>query len=810
MAACWQTRHFLQLWPSRLQSVSSVQGAAAHHWPACELRPNDPGGQAGAGEMASARAPLAETQQATNSMARAALMVPLFRMVFTPRLFGSAERVAKSRWASNWTDKAGLLLNSRRPMTEPETSAGSDPEERLLSSWLRAPWLRRGLIAAIVAVYAVGVGGLHLWVMREELEEKVSVPVDDTYIHLQYAREMARGNWFSYQPGEGYSTGCTSPLYIMLLAVPYLLGAGAEDMVLLTLVFGCIWLGATTLLLLRLGRLLHNPAAGRVAAALWATSGFVWFCFYSGMETGLYLTMLAGVLCLFVSWTDRDRWRTRAPLMALAALLPVTRPEGAFLLATLLLVVAARLALRWWAARATEQPAPLVRGLVLPLVWWLPTLLPGALYHGANRVITGTFTTAGAMSKSLLVAPYFEPHQRAVQYVSQVFETARTFLTGNDPLFLTLAVTVPGLMAVVALWLREQARRDAGVWVLMGLWTLLAVLVASAHFIRIAAWPRYYLPFLMMVVFGAGVAMTWLADALRQRWLAAAAAVVLVFFQGDATVRWMKTYQRDIRVIHKKQAEAGRAVRKLRGKVRVMVCDAGAIPYISEKPSFDIVGLTTPLRFNYFRHGAGSRFELFETIPKNKRPTHVAAYDFCLWPGARGATMDMFHNMVIAPVAESGAGSGHHPGPKYKKARVVDSVDVADLKDEAAHGYRWWPPGKIRDNIIHRGVLGAPGKLVSDGGRLVKEWERFSFTAEPGRPVTMVARFTSGMTLNLLLSVNGVPRVVRLARSRGTWQQLEIRLPGKQIKRHNRVFIAPRPVAKRNAYHSYHYFFLQK
>ncbi len=695
-------------------------------------------------------------------------------------------------------------------MTDPQARAETEREEHRLSSWLRAPWLRRSLITAIVAVYAVGVGGLHLWVMREELEEKVSVPVDDTYIHLQYAREMARGNWFSYQPGEGYSTGCTSPLYIMLLAVPYLMGAAGEDMVLLTLLLGCVWLGATTLLLLRLGRQLHNPTAGRVAAALWATSGFVWFCFYSGMETGLYLTLLAGVLSLFVSWTEDDRWRTRAPLMVLAALLPVTRPEGAFLLAALLLVVASRLALRWWATRAAEQPASLLRGLVLPLAQWLPVLLPGAMYHGANRVLTGTFTTAGAMSKSLLAAPYFEPHQRAVQYVSQIFETARTFLTGNDPLFLTLAVTVPGLMTLVALWLREQARRDAGVWVLMGLWTVLAVLVASAHYIRIAAWPRYYLPFLLLVVFGAGVAMTWLADALRQRWLAAAAAVVLVFFQGDATVRWMKTYQRDIRVIHNKQAEAGRALRMLRGKVRVMVCDAGAIPYISQKPSFDIVGLTTPLRFNYFRHGAGSRFELFESLPKARRPTHVAAYDFCLWPGARGRTIDIFHNMVIAAVAEPGAGTGHHPGSKYAGARVVDSVDVADLKDEAAHDYRWWPPGNIRDNIIHRGVLGAPGKMISDGGRLIKEWEQFTFSATPGKPVTMVARFTSGMTLNLMLRVNGQPRVLRLTRSRGSWQQLEIRLPGKQIRRHNQVLVAPLPVAKRNAYHSYHYFFLQK
>ena len=689
-------------------------------------------------------------------------------------------------------------------MTEPESKA--EP-----TTWLRSRWLRRILIVSIVAVYTVGVGGLHLWVMLEELEQKVSVPVDDTYIHLQYARQLARGNFFSFQPGEPYSTGCTSPLYVVLLAGPYLLGFQGEDMVLLTLVLGCVWLGATMLLLLRLGRQLHNPTAGRVAAALWGTSGFVWYCLYNGMETGLYLTLLMGVLCLFVSWTDQDRPGARVPLMVLAALLPVARPEGAFLLAALLVVVAARLALRWWADRTSgARPAPLVRGLVLPLLLWLPVLIPGAVYHGANRILTGTFTTAGALSKSLLLAPYFEPHQRAVQYVSQVFETARTFLTGNDPLFLGLAVTVPGLIALVALSLREHSRRDAGIFVLIGIWTLLAVLVASAHYIRIARWPRYYLPFLMLVVFGSGIAMTWLADALRQRWLAAAAAVVLIFFQGDSTVRWMKHYQRDIRTIHKKQAAAGQAVRQLPRGSRVLVCDAGAIPFISGYRSFDIVGLTTPLRHNWFRHGAGSRFELFERLKPAQRPTHVAAYDFCLWPQSRGPTLEMFHNLVIARVTEAGARSGHSPGEAYKDRHVVDSVDVADLQSEQDHGYGWWPLGKMGNNRIHRALLGTGHKLVSDGGRLVKEWERFTFTAQPGRPVTMVARLTSGMSLMLWIEVNGEGHLIKLDRALRSWQQLEIELPGKEIRRTNTVRVAPRLISPHYSYHSYHYFFLQK
>ena len=44
-------------------------------------------------------------------------------------------------------------------------------------------------------------------------------PLDDTYIHLQYARLLADGYPFHYVAGEGYTTGATSPAYVALLAL---------------------------------------------------------------------------------------------------------------------------------------------------------------------------------------------------------------------------------------------------------------------------------------------------------------------------------------------------------------------------------------------------------------------------------------------------------------------------------------------------------------------------------------------------------------------------------------------------------------
>ena len=647
----------------------------------------------------------------------------------------------------------------------------------------------------LVGAFALAVAGLHYWVLKVEFKGLYwSVPLDDAYIHFRYAQQIADGNLFSYQPGDPYTTGCTSPLYVLLLALPFMLGVEGMAIVPVVLMLGAGWLAATILLLLRLGRQLHNPGAGRMAAALWGSCGFVWYCLFCGMETGLYITLLLGLLSLFISWSAGPPRRPSVALLVLAALLPVTRPEGALLLAALLAVVLARGVLRRGDQRRLR-----------PLLWWALTLLPGVAYHGANRALTGTFTTAGAMSKSLLTAPYFEPHQRAVQFATQLFETARAFLSGADPLYFGLLVTVPGLVALVALALREGSRRVAGVHILLALWTAVALLSASLHFIRIARWTRYYLPLFLLVLIGAGFAWTWLARSLQRRWIVAAATVVLVFFQGDGVVRWMKSYHRDVVTIHTKQAATGRAVRHLPRGSRVLVCDAGAIPFLSNRPIFDIVGLTSPIHHNYFRHGAGSRFELFEGLTDQQRPTHVAAYDFCLWPGARGRILSIKHNMLVAPVIEDGAGSGHTPGGKFAGS-VVDRLDVADLRSEQAHGYVVWPPGKMQGNRIHRAPLISGGPVVSDGGRLVSEHERFQFSARPGVELTVLARYTAGLDVPLLVELNQTTRLLMLKHSPRGYHQLSFKVPAAQVKAVNTMRVTTREEAP---YHSYHYFILQ-
>src|SRR5713226_810437 len=55
--------------------------------------------------------------------------------------------------------------------------------------------------------------------------------IADLYVVCQYARAMAEGHPFHYNPGEPASTGATSVLHTAVLALAHALGARGEGLV---------------------------------------------------------------------------------------------------------------------------------------------------------------------------------------------------------------------------------------------------------------------------------------------------------------------------------------------------------------------------------------------------------------------------------------------------------------------------------------------------------------------------------------------------------------------------------------------------
>ncbi|MBZ0275533.1 MAG: hypothetical protein K8I60_05285, partial [Anaerolineae bacterium] len=78
------------------------------------------------------------------------------------------------------------------------------------------------------------------------------LPMDDVYIHFQYARQMAVGQPYVYNPGLPPSSGATSFLYPYILAVGYLAGFRDLNLGLWALIVGALALAGSMGLVYRL------------------------------------------------------------------------------------------------------------------------------------------------------------------------------------------------------------------------------------------------------------------------------------------------------------------------------------------------------------------------------------------------------------------------------------------------------------------------------------------------------------------------------------------------------------------------------
>ena len=161
--------------------------------------------------------------------------------------------------------------------------------------------------------------------------------VDDTFIHLQYARNLAEAGELSFNRGDP-SYGATSPLWVALLALLHRWGA---DGVVACRILASLFAVGSIALVYRLVAALDGRTSAPFAAAL-ILAADAWFVRWSavGMETSfaVFMTLLA---C--VASRGAARSLTRSALFGVALLsAALARPEALLLvpIATIAFLVA--------------------------------------------------------------------------------------------------------------------------------------------------------------------------------------------------------------------------------------------------------------------------------------------------------------------------------------------------------------------------------------------------------------------------------------------------------------------------------------
>src|SRR4051794_3525899 len=182
--------------------------------------------------------------------------------------------------------------------------------------------------------YAWARPDLYDFFVRDRVLGSWSAPLDDVFIHFDFARETARGHPFQWSEGAGYSSGGTSLLYPFVLAIGYLLGFRRLELMTWAALVACVAIFALLVSARRLCAGLPVWATYLLPPALLCVGALDWSLF-SGMEVALFLALWGGAL---IAWDDlssaaRDPSRSllkHAALLGLwGACLVATRPEGA-------------------------------------------------------------------------------------------------------------------------------------------------------------------------------------------------------------------------------------------------------------------------------------------------------------------------------------------------------------------------------------------------------------------------------------------------------------------------------------------------
>ena len=428
------------------------------------------------------------------------------------------------------------------------------------------------------------------WVYR------IGFPLDDSWIHLTYARNLSlRGEW-SFIPGQN-SAGSTSPLWTGLLAIGYFLKLGPY-----------LWpffLGGLILFLLawRVEYILRKmqpaykpsvPWAGLVILSEWHLA----WAAVSGMEILLHALLIMVVLSML--FLNSQRFLLIGILTGLSIW---SRPDGLTLLGPLVLFALLQPA-------TFQQKASALGRIVLGFAaLFVPYLLFNLLLSGTPW--PNTF------------------YAKQVEYADWQVQPAYNKLLALLPQYFSGA-TLLLLPAVVLLVLKAVQKRGWGVllsftWLLGYIWIYVSRLPVYQH-------ARYLMPTipvflvlgLIFLIFWLPIVRTRIQRNVRFAWLFSLGAFSFLFWVWGAQI-----YAQNVAWIESEMVETAQWVaRNLPPETLVAAHDIGALGYFGNRSQIvDLAGLISPEIVPFMRDEA----QIFSYI-QNLNATHVIV--FPLWyPG---------------------------------------------------------------------------------------------------------------------------------------------------------------------------------
>jgi len=701
--------------------------------------------------------------------------------------------------------------------TLPSEGTLRDPEPALPLSPLVV------LSAAVVLAY--------LGAMLAATEGHFVPQVTDLYLVSQYAKAMAEGHPFRYNPGDVPTTGATSPLHTALLALAHAAGIRGEGLIAFAILSGACFYAVTVGLAARIGARLAGRREGLLAGALVALSGPVVWGFLYGGDVALAMMLATWLLeRMLEGWS-----RGAAGWVLPAALLALTRPEA--------LVAGVILAVAFATGPGGRMPR---RGGWRP---WVP-VSSGLALLALYRLLTGSWLGSSVADKALL-ANYSVTD--ALALVSEyLVDVVRGLLMGFYPRQAPIGIQqgfapyyfppLALLLVIAAVALAPGPLRAA-----LRVWSLLAavlfVLVApnvflGVHFNRTLMWAFPALLALSAAGLAAVVRRVPQLGPDEQRRVFVASSGLFIVLGALSTARFASVYADMAGQVNRRDVAAAHWIRGHLPPGTRIANLATSVEYLTGHHAINLHGVTSAAFFgNRTAEREADTFEALGRLPESERPAYL------LSSVSTQAALPTMRELVVEPPLFETTSFGDElviyrmrydivgrnartylasSAAAVQGLQLVDRLNVCDTADERAHRHRF------RSRLGDVRLFGAAriedyegGPRVADGGRVVLGGESFDVRAAPGRDLLMLMRTAGAATANVLrpqeagnfalelreagmvVSVDGQPAGRLTFPPAERWDEVSFRIPGALVKR------TPVRLELRGRYAAYYFWFYQ-
>ena len=409
-----------------------------------------------------------------------------------------------------------------------------------------------------------------------------SFPLDDPWIHLTFAKNLAEFGSFSYFKNEVVTAGSTSPIYTMILAAGFFI---TKNEMWLSYILGIIFFALSVYYFYKLsGDVFPRENWLAIAAALLLVMDkWLNLITATGMETTLYIFLL--VACFYYY-----RRRNAIGFAVTLGLAFWTRPDAVAFIGA----IAADYFLQFYLKqRAPKQNTDIV-------LFDKKELVKIAAIFGV--IVGAYFAMNMAIAGSLLPNTY----GAKLAYYSPEFRSRADFLNGEVWQYFTesayLLLFIPFIFGVFRIF-SDSLKLKYNNLIPALLFIVLLIFIYWYKLPYAHRFGRYLMPvfpfYILLAVYGGREFFRWLGNFMGDKKLVNALNIILlgatIVYFGIEYDKNKVTYQEQSRHIYIRQVEAAKWLNKNTPEGSVIAThDVGAIAYYSNRKVVDVVGLINP------------------------------------------------------------------------------------------------------------------------------------------------------------------------------------------------------------------------